>query len=110
MPVDAAAVTGDDTIDSFKKCAEQSVELLRIELARQPRVASEVGEQDGHLPPLACDLHRRRRSSLAAPVGSRELLDGLEQTLAVGDARNAKILQVLIGERGKKCSVDAVLF
>ena len=57
--VDGAAVAVDGAIDSLKECAEQAMDLLRIELARQPRVASEVGEQDRHLPTLAVGLHRR---------------------------------------------------
>ena len=57
--VDGPAVAVDGAIDRFKECAKQAMDLFRIEVARQPREAGEVGEQDRHLPTVAVGLHRR---------------------------------------------------
>ena len=42
--VDGPAVAVDGAIDRFKECAKQAMDLFRIEFARQPREAGEVGE------------------------------------------------------------------
>jgi hypothetical protein len=50
---DGAAVALDDRVDDVKEAAGENVQFLRIDLAAEPGVAREVGEQHRHLPALA---------------------------------------------------------
>ena len=58
MLVDRAAIALDDAVDRLEIAVEQSVRRLGAELARKLGVARDIGEQHGHLAPLA---GRRRR-------------------------------------------------
>jgi hypothetical protein len=55
-----AAVALDHRVDDVEEPAGENVQLLRIDLAAEPGVAREVGEQHRHLPALAFRKGRGR--------------------------------------------------
>src|SRR5215210_5535069 len=83
MLVDHAAIALDDRIHSLEIAIEESVGFLCAERAREARIASKVGEQNGD---LAAFAGRDRRQYLA-PVRAAftgQFFDGFEQPLAIG--------------------------
>ncbi len=66
--VDRAAEPHDDAVDEFEETRQQRMRPLGILRAGKARVAREIGEQDGHLPPLARGQRcSRRRGGVIDP-------------------------------------------
>ena len=107
MLVDRAAIALDDAVDRLEIAVEQRVGRLGAERARKFGVTRDVGEQHGHLAPLAGRRGRflfRHRRFLG-----RQFSDRGEQLLAVAERADADLLQVVAGQRRQRLAVDLVL-
>ncbi len=113
MLVHSAAVVVDDAIHPFEEAPEQGVDFLGAELAAEGRVAGEIGEQDGHLPPLALRLRQGRcRLRLAAGVtgvGAAQVGNGAQELAAVADRADADVLEVIGRQFGQDICIDGVV-
>ena len=105
-----APVVLDLAVDGPEEAEHQLVQLFGVELAGEPGVARQIGEQHGHLPPLA--LAQRRRADTGHVPGLAgvppELCDRGEQLLAVADRDDAELPQIPCGERRQDRGIDVI--
>ena len=91
-----APVVLDLLVDGPEEVTLQLVQLFGVELIGEPGIARQIGEQHGHLPPLA--LAQRRRSEIRHMIGfagiPSELGNRGEQLLAVADRDDAELPQI----------------
>ena len=94
--VHRAPVVLDLLVDGPEEVTLQLVQLFGVELAGEPGIARQIGEQHGHLPPLA--LPRRRRPGTGHVTGFAgvppELGNRGEQLLAMADRDDAELPQI----------------
>ena len=116
--VDSPAVIDDACVGKVEEASEEGVDLLSVEFVSKLRVAGEVGEQHGHLPPLGLrqgrsraaisrparpDRRKRRRRSIT------QRRDRGKQLAAVTDRGNANPDQVVGRQVGKDFAINVVL-
>ena len=108
--VHRAPVVLDLPVDGPEEAEHQLVQLFGVELVGEPGVARQIGEQHGHLPPLA--LAQRRRPGTGHVTGldgvPLELGDRGEQLLAVADRDDAELPQIPVGERRQDRGIDVI--
>jgi hypothetical protein len=113
--VHAAAVLLHDPVGAPEEAVEQRVRLLRPEFAAQRREACQVGEEDGHLPPLALAVGEGCRSPCprclrGARVGpAPQGRDSPEDLLAVAERGDAEGQEVGVGQLREHVGIDRVL-
>jgi hypothetical protein len=102
--VDMAAMVRHRAIHPPEEGIQQRVHVLSVELARQRRVAREIGEEDADLTPLAFRLRRGGRLRSSYPQRG----DRFQQPATMADRRDAEFLEIVSREQRSAAASTAL--